>query len=69
MSNQKKCIEITGWLLYPITVGESAFIREKNGMRRTSRVMSMEAISQNEIRFETCNTNYYLHLVAQEVAV
>ena len=69
MSNQKKCIEITGWLLCPITVGESAFIRERNGMRRTSRVMNMEVISQTEIWFETCNTNYHLHLASQEVAV
>lgn len=67
MNNQKKSIEITGWLLYPIAVGNAAFIHETNGMRRTSTVLSLEVISRTEIRFETQNTNYCLHLVPQEV--
>lgn len=65
----KKTLEITGYPLYPITVGYSAFICETNGMRRTSTVLSMELVSQTEIQFETCNTNYYLHIVPQEVMV
>ena len=69
MSNRKKTLEITGCPLYPITVGYSAFICETNGMRRTSTVLSMELVSQTEIQFETCNTNYYLHIVPQEVMV
>lgn len=69
VSNMKKVVEITGNLIYPITVGESAFIREAGGMRRTSTVLSMENFSQYDIRFETQNTNYLLHLVQQEVAV
>lgn len=67
MNSKKKTLEITGWLLYPIAVGNSAFIHETNGMRRTSTVLSLEVISQTEIRFETRNTNYCLHLVPQEV--
>lgn len=69
VSNTKKVVEITGDLIYPITVGESAFIQETDGMRRTSTVLSMESPSQSDIRFETQNTNYLLHLVQQEVAV
>lgn len=69
MNNKKKEVEITGDLIYPITVGESAFIRETGGMRKTSTVLSMENSSQSDIRFETQNTNYLLHLVEQEVAV
>ena len=69
MSNRKKTLEITGCPLYPITVGNSAFICEANGMRRTSIVLSMEMVSQTEIQFETCNTNYHLHLIPQEVTV
>lgn len=69
MNNKKKEVEITGNLIYPITVGESAFIREAGGMRRTSTVLSMKNSSQSDIRFETQNTNYLLHLVEQEVAV
>lgn len=38
-------------------------------MRRTSTVLSMETISRTEIQFETCNTNYYLHIIPQEVTV
>lgn len=69
MNDRKKTLEITGYPLYPITVGYSAFIRETNGMRRTSTVLSMETISRTEIQFETCNTNYYLHIISQEVTV
>ena len=69
MNNTKKMLEITGNLICPITVGESAFIREAGGLRRTSAVLSMEPPSQSDIRFETQNTNYLLHLVEQEVAV
>ena len=33
MNPQKKNIELTGSLIYPIEVGEAAFIREADGMR------------------------------------
>lgn len=69
MNHTKKMLEITGSLIYPITVGESAFIHEAEGIRRTSTVLSMESPYQSDIRFETQNTNYLLHLVEQEVAV
>jgi hypothetical protein len=69
MNDRKKTLEITGCPLYPVTVGNSAFICEANGMRRTSTVLSMETISRTEIQFETCNTNYYLHIIPQEVTV
>ena len=45
MDNTKKMLEITGSLVYPITVGESAFIHEEEGIRRTSTVLSMEKMS------------------------
>lgn len=69
MSAKKKTLEITGCLLCPIVVGESAFIRETDGMRRTSTVLQLEEMSQTEVRFETCNTNYLLHLDAKGVVV
>ena len=67
MNPQKKNLEISGKLLRPLAVGDAAFISETDGMRRTSRVLSMENISPNEICFETLNTNYRLHLTGQEV--
>lgn len=62
MNHTKKMLEITGSLIYPITVGKSAFIHEGEGIRRTSTVLSMEKMSQSEIRFETQNTRYLLHM-------
>lgn len=69
MDECKKCLEITGSLIFPIEVGHSAFVREASGMRRTSIVLSMEALSPTEIQFETNNTNYRLHLAQQEEAL
>lgn len=65
MNNTKKMLEITGNLVYPITVGESAFVHEAEGIRRTSTVLSMEKISQSELCFETRNTKYLLHMSSE----
>lgn len=65
MNKTKKMVEITGNLIYPITVGESAFIHEAEGIRRTSTVLSMEKLSQSEVRFETRNTKYLLHMSSE----
>ena len=62
MNYTNKMLEINGSLIYPITVGESAFIHEGEGIRRTSTVLSMEKMSPSEIRFETRNTRYLLHM-------
>ena len=62
MDHTKKMLEITGSLIYPITVGESAFFHGAESIRRTSTVLSMEKISQSDVRFETRNTSYLLHL-------
>lgn len=64
MNKTKKMLEIMGHLIYPITVGESAFIHEAEGIRRTSTVLSMEKMSQSEISFETQNTKYLLHMTS-----
>lgn len=63
MSNQKKTLEITGHLLYPIKVGEYAWIQEQDGVRRTTPVVRMENLTPSEVRFETRNTLYHLHLM------
>jgi hypothetical protein len=65
MERTKKMLEITGSLIYPITVGESAFIHEGEGIRKTSTVLSMEKMSQSEISFETQNTKYLLHMTSE----
>ena len=65
MNNTKKMLEITGSLVYPITVGESAFVHEAEGIRRTSTVLSMEKMSQSELCFETRNAKYLLHMSSE----
>ena len=62
MDSQKKSLEISGRLLSPLKIGAAAMIAEKDGVRRTSRVLSMKQISEEEIRFETLNTCYLLHI-------
>lgn len=57
----KKEITITGSAVNPITVGEVALIAESDGStRRTSVVMSVEEISDTEVRFENRNSLYTL---------
>ena len=63
MNPQKKNIELTGSLIYPIEVGEAAFIREADGMRMTSTVLRTEKISAQEICFETVNTSSSLTVI------
>lgn len=65
----KKTLKIKGTPMYPVTVGMPAIISEQEGVRRTSKVLRVEEISQAEIFFETLNTNYLLHLAAKEAAV
>lgn len=65
--DNKKTMEISGTLLYPVTVGMAAFISEESGMRRTSTVLNVQKLSQAEIQFETRNTFYHLHLTQNGV--
>ena len=44
MNPHKKNLELTGSLIYPIEVGEAAFIREADGMRMTSTVLQTKKI-------------------------
>ena len=69
MNANTKTMKITGSLLCPLVIGEPAFIHETDGMRRTSTVLRLEELSQSEVRFETRNTNYLLHLESKGVAV
>ena len=44
----KKTLEIKGTPLYPVTVGMPAIVSEQEGVRRTSKVLSVKEISQTE---------------------
>lgn len=64
MDRQKKNLEITGWPIFPVEIGTVAYICEADTLRRTSTVLHLEQVTEHEIRFETRNTNYLLHLKA-----
>lgn len=65
MTAQKQTIQIRGNVVFPLEVGCPALICEDNGgYRRTSTVQNFECVSANEIRFETRNTFYVLHLLS-----
>lgn len=66
MDTKKKALEIFGHLLVPVSIGASALISEMDGLRRTSRVVSITPISDAGICFETLNTNYRLHITDKE---
>ena len=64
MATRKQTIQICGNAVYPLEVGKPAWIIEDNGgLRRTSNVQHFEQIRTDEIRFETHNTIYVLHLL------
>ena len=54
----KKNAEVTGRLRYPIVIGMPAYIKEKDGVLRTSKVVSVQETTDAHVRFETVNTNY-----------
>ena len=63
MNQQKKTVCTAGSMMLPIEIGKSAVISEHDGgYRRTSTVLKMDKLSDNEIKFETLNTRYILHL-------
>lgn len=65
MTTQKQTIQIRGYVVFPLEVGRPALICEDNGgYRRTSIVQNLEQVSPTEIRFETHNTFYVLHLLS-----
>lgn len=62
MKTEKKVLEITGRPMVPLVLGYPALIYEEDGLRKTTPVLSLETSSQTEIRFETLNTQYTLHI-------
>ena len=69
MDHQKKNLEITGWPIFPVVIGDVAYICEADTLRRTSTVLHLEQISDQEIRFETKNTIYLLHCRVPHLSV
>jgi len=51
---------LEGVLIRPLTVGKSALFLHRGDLVRTSRVVIVHAVSDEEARFETLNTNYRL---------
>lgn len=49
-----------GVLLRPLAVGSSALFLHNAQVVRTSRVVAVYGCTEDGVRFETLNTNYYL---------
>lgn len=54
----KKCIYITGQLLYPLKEGQRAVIKHGGDFIRTSKVVDILEVTLDYVRFETMNTVY-----------
>ena len=61
MNSEKKTARtLSGVLLCPLMVGAKAVIFHEGLVTRTSRVVAVHSRTENEIRFETLNTQYRL---------
>ena len=58
MDVAKKKVEVTGRLIYPLVVGMPAYIKEEDGILKTSRVVQVDEVTTAQASFETLNTNY-----------
>lgn len=58
MTKAMKIIE--GTLIRPLSVGSRALLLHWRGLVRTSPVVAIHNISDDEVRFETVNTTYRL---------
>ena len=56
----KKATTLYGNLIQPLRVGDCALIRTNGKTMRTSKVVSITALSPDQISFETMNTSYTL---------
>lgn len=60
MFMEKKRVAIYGTLVYPLVIGQPAFIKEAAGVRRTSSVQHYIQNPSGVIKIETKNTRYVL---------
>lgn len=61
MNREEKTTKtLSGTLLCPLMVGAKAVIFHEGLVTRTSRVMAVHSRTEDEIRFETLNTQYRL---------
>ena len=66
MTNTKKTAEITGRLIYPLSVGMPAYVAVTDGVLKTSTVLEIEEESPTVVYFETKNTLYTLHIIGDD---
>lgn len=59
-TDEKKTRTLNGTLMVPLTVGAKAVILHQGQITLTSQVMAIHSLAENEVRFETKNTNYRL---------
>lgn len=62
MKKDKKDIVISGRLLRPLVIGQSALLFAGGMITHTSRVISIHEQTEDIIHFETAQANYHLSL-------
>lgn len=62
MKKDKKEIVISGKLLRPLVVGQSALLYANGKITHTQRVISIQEQTEDIIRFETLQVKYFLSL-------
>ena len=61
LQNVKKTIvTMTGTLSLPLRIGENAWIRTRHQFFTTSMILKILEVTEDGIKFETCNTIYNL---------
>ena len=59
-NTDKSTVTMTGILSLPLCIGEHAWIRTSCQFFTTSLVLKILEVSEDGIKFETCNTIYHL---------
>lgn len=62
MKKDKKEIVVSGKLLRPLVVGQSALLYADGKITHTQRVISIQEQTEDMIRFETLRVKYFLSL-------
>ena len=65
---EKKKVMLCGTLLFPITVGKPAVFAAEGSVYRTSNVLSMHEQTEDNVHFDTMNTNYHLSMSPFQLA-
>lgn len=62
MNPNKKMVHLQGTVVMPVTVGSRAVLLTGGKVILTSMVVAIHTVTEQEVRFETLNTNYCISM-------